>query len=92
MPTTEQEKQDMSQALADGNQQKGLIAKRVLTALGQPPDLHRLYVRRLWEDRYRVNIVIGVDAASARIAHSYFVIADGAGNILQAIPEIKKQY
>ncbi len=92
MPTIEQEQQDMSKAATERRQREGFISNRVLMALGQPPDLLRVHVRRLWENRYRVNIVVGVDAASARIASSYFVVADGAGNILQAVPEITKQY
>jgi hypothetical protein len=92
MPTKEQEKQGLSQGAAGRQQHDNLIGKRVLAALGQPPELHRLYVRQLWEDRYRVNIVIGEDVASAKIVHSYFVVSDGAGNIVLSIPEIKKQY
>jgi len=92
MPTKEQQKQEPSQAPPDRQQRDSLIGKRVLAALGQPRELYRLYVRHLWEDRYRVNIVVGEDATSAKILHSYFVVADNAGNILSSIPEIKKQY
>ncbi len=92
MPSIKQEKQDTNQAPAELGEQERLIAKGVVTALGQPPDLHRLTVRRLWQDRYRVNIVVGADASSAKIVHSYFVVADGAGNIVQATPEITKCY
>src|SRR5207249_10797464 len=42
-----------------------LIGERVLSQLGQPVDLHRVQVRRLWDGHYRVNILIGADAASA---------------------------
>jgi len=42
--------------------------------------LHKVQVRRLWDDHYRVNVLIGEDAASAKIANSYFVEADGDGN------------
>jgi len=92
MPTKEQQKPEAGPAPADAQQRDSLIGRRVLAALGQPDQLHKLYVRRLWEDRYRVNIVVGEDTASAKIVHSYFVVADNAGNILQAMPTIKKQY
>ncbi len=92
MPTKEQEKPNAGPTLPDAQQRDSLIGRRVLATLGQPDQLHKLYVRRLWEDRYRVNIVIGEDTASAKIVHSYFVVADNAGNILHAIPTIKKQY
>jgi hypothetical protein len=49
-------------------------------------------VRQLWEDHYRVNILVGVDAASAKVAHSYFLVADGNGNILASTPQLKKRY
>ncbi len=92
MPTKEQEKPDKSQTLPERQQRDSLIGKRVLAVLGQPRELHRLHVRQLWEDRYRVNVVVGEDAASAKIVHSYFIVADNAGNILDSIPKIKKQY
>ena len=39
----------------------------VLTALGRPPGLFQVTVRPLWEDYYRVNVVVG-PAAPRRIA------------------------
>jgi hypothetical protein len=49
-------------------------------------------VRQLWDDHYRVNIFAGDDLASAKVVQSFFLLADGAGNILQSTPAIKKQY
>jgi predicted NBD/HSP70 family sugar kinase len=69
-----------------------MIGTQVLGALGQPGDLHGVQVRQLWEDHYRVNILVGDDAASLRIAHSYFLVADGDGNILASTPGITRQY
>jgi len=34
----------------------------------------------------------GVNPASARVANSYFVVADGDGNILESTPEVRRQY
>lgn len=68
------------------------IAKRVVNTLGQPGNFHSVQVRQLWEDHYRVNVLVGPDAVSTRVAHSYFVTADSFGNILAATPVITKQY
>jgi hypothetical protein len=70
----------------------GAISKQVLLGLGQPEGLHLVQVRFLWEDHYRVNVFVGVDAASAKVAHSYFLVADGAGTILASTPKITSKY
>lgn len=69
-----------------------VIGKHVILKLGQPDDLLRVQVRPLWEAFYRVNILVGPDVSSAKIAQSYFLTADGEGNILTATPEIIKRY
>jgi hypothetical protein len=69
-----------------------VIRKSVLQALGEPEDLLSVQVRPLWEDRYRVNIFVGPEAAWARIAHSYFIAIDDAGHILASSPLIRRQY
>ncbi len=66
-----------------------LIAEQVLHALGAPGDLLKVQIRRLWENYYRVNVFVGVDAASARVANSFFLTADGDGNILNKAPAPK---
>ena len=67
-----------------------LISKHVIHALGGPRNLHRLQVRHLWEDHYRVNILVGEDSASAKVAYSYFLVADTNGNILSSSPQIAR--
>jgi hypothetical protein len=69
-----------------------LIGEQVMHTLGEPGDLLKVQVRVLWENHYRVNIFIGGDAASARIADSYFVKAGSDGNIVESTPRITKQY
>jgi hypothetical protein len=69
-----------------------LIQKQVIAALGQPDERYSVQVRRLWEHCYRVNVVLAQGAGSPRIANSYFLVADGAGNILTTTPRITKQY
>jgi hypothetical protein len=68
------------------------IGNRVLDSLGRPADLYRVQVRHLWGDSYRVNVLVGVDATAARVAHSYFLSVDGDGNVAASAPTIKRRY
>jgi hypothetical protein len=68
------------------------VGEQVLHALGEPGDLLKVQARPLWEGSYRVNVFTGANAACARIAHSYFVVTDGEGNVLQASPAITRCY
>jgi hypothetical protein len=69
-----------------------LITKHVLRSLGQPENLLQVQVRTLWGDYFRVNVLVGPDTASVKIANSFFVRADDVGNILSSTPIITKQY
>lgn len=69
-----------------------LIGGHVLRALGKPADLLKVQVRGVGGDRFRVNVFVGKDLASGRIANSYFLTADGEGKILTSMPQIVKQY
>jgi hypothetical protein len=69
-----------------------VISEQILHALGEPVDLHKVQVRWLWDNRYRVNVFTAVDAVSARVANSYFVVADDSGDIVRTHPKIAKQY
>jgi hypothetical protein len=88
-PETKLQKDPEKQAR---QQRKAAIAKHVLHALGEPQDLHRVQVRYVWEEHYRVNVLIGVDAACVKVGHSFFLVADRDGNILASTPEIAKHY
>jgi hypothetical protein len=92
MATQQQDKAVPKQGHQEAEQLYGLIGQHVLDMLGRPPDLHRLQVRPLWADCYRVNVLVGADATCAKVEHSYFVVADGAGNITASTPRITKQY
>jgi hypothetical protein len=70
---------------------KDLLRQQVLHVLGKPAGLLRVQVSSLWDRNYRVNVFVGVDAASAKIASSYFVMADSDGNILEATPRLEKR-
>jgi hypothetical protein len=71
---------------------EAVVGDNVLSELGVPPGLHRLQVRRLWGDHYRANLFLGDDAASFKVAHSYFLSADGNGKILGCCPPIVRTY
>jgi hypothetical protein len=92
MATKQQEKQPADAEKQERPQVSALIGKHVLHTLGQPGNLIRVQVRTLWGDYFRVNILVGPDAASVKIAHSYFLSADADGNILTSTPKIVKKY
>jgi len=71
---------------------KALIREQVIHTLGEPAGLHKVQVRRLWEDHYRVNVLVGRDAASARIADSYFLTSDSDGKVIASNPQLTKRY
>jgi len=68
------------------------IGVKVIRALGRPPAFLKVSVRPLWQAFYRVNIFVGADAISARIAHSFFLDADGDGNIVASTPAVSRRY
>lgn len=76
----------------DGESLRARIGSHVLDALGRPGGLHAVQVRRLWERAFRVNVLVGRDAAAVTIAHSYFLEVDGAGDIIGATPAITRRY
>ncbi len=69
-----------------------LIGEQVIHALGRPADLLIIQVRPLWGARYRVNVFVGPDTMSARVANSYFLNADDDGNIVASTPPITRQF
>jgi len=72
--------------------QKAIIREQVIQVLGEPAGLHKVQVRRLWEDHYRVNVLVGPDAASAKIVNSYFLRSDSDGKIIASNPKLAKRY
>jgi|SRR3954471_20952650 hypothetical protein len=81
-----------AESAADRDHRAVVIGTQVIRALGQPADRFRVHVRRLWEDHYRVNVLVGGDVTSTTIAHSYFLVADGEGTITAATPAITRRY
>jgi hypothetical protein len=90
MPTEQQDRRETGPE--EQARRRALIGAHVLRALGQPDALHRVQVRHLWEDHYRVNVLVGADAAQAKVAHSYFLVVNPAGAILTSTPTITRQY
>jgi hypothetical protein len=74
------------------NSLNAVVGEQVMHALGRPPDLYAVQVKRLWLDNLRVNILLGADATSVRVGHSYFLTVSGDGNILSSNPKITKLY
>lgn len=92
MPSAQQPTQQEAIEQHTGEMLHALIGEQVLHTLGKPASLYKVQVRPLWKGRYRVNVLIGADAATAKIASSYFVEADSSGNVLESRPTITKQY
>ena len=92
MPTKEQDKQQKDLAKEAHQQRSAFIVGQLMHALGRPAALYRVEVRQLWQDHYRVNVFVGADAASSRIAQSYFLVCDEDGNILASRPKMTRQY
>ena len=92
MTTEQQEKRLAAPEVPAHERRSATIGGHVLRALGQPGALQGVQVRQLWEGHYRVNVLVGADAASVRVAHSYFLVTDGDGNVLGSMPAITRQY
>ena len=92
MPSKQQDHSSNDIEQQERQQLSAKIGNDVLRTLGQPSDLHCLQVRVLWKDHYRVNVLVGIDVVSARVAHSYFVVGDSDGKILTSAPQITRAY
>ncbi|HZY89899.1 MAG TPA: hypothetical protein VFE78_34070 [Gemmataceae bacterium] len=92
MTAEQQDKRRAAPEAAGPQQRSAAIGGHVLRVLGQPGALHAVQVRQLWGDHYRVNVLVGADASSVRVAHSYFLVTDGDGNVLVSTPSITRQY
>ena len=93
---TQQKKQEEQRLTEQKKQEVGLlevvVRDNVLSKLGWPDDLHRVQVKCVWGNHYRVNVFVGPDAVSSKVAHSYFLKTDGDGKILSYDPAITRVY
>ena len=71
---------------------KALIRGQVVRSLGTPADMLKVQVHPVGNANFRVNVVVGKSASSARIADSFFLTADEDGNILSSSPKIARLY
>lgn len=92
MTTQPQDKAKADERRRERQERDAVIGKHVMHTLGHPGDLHGVQVRRLWEDHYRVNVFVGLDAASVKVAHSFFLETDNDGNIIACNPKITRHY
>ena len=88
MSSTPEQERDEREARPEREDRDARIRQRVMHTLGQHDLPYAVQVRPLWGDHYRVNVFVGADATSARIARSYFVQADAEGNIIESTPEL----
>ncbi|QDU63005.1 hypothetical protein Pan216_38790 [Planctomycetes bacterium Pan216] len=70
------------------------VRTRVLDQLGTPRDLHRVDVRRLWDDHYRVNVYRALEAGplfdKLAITDSFHVVVTGSD--IHSEPLIQRRY
>ena len=93
MAAQQQEEQSRANRDKQVRQQLDMIVgEQVMHNLGQPGDLHSIQVRKLWDDHYRVNVYVGNDAVTAKVAHSFFLVTDSNGNITTSTPTITRHY
>ncbi len=80
------------QSTREGGLVEAVVRDNVMFDLGRPDDLLRVQVAAVGPGRFRVNVFVGDNAASAKVAHSYFVEADGDGKILFSSPAVARLY
>lgn len=92
MPTKQKDVQQADQENQQRRQLNAVVGDHVIQTLGRPAELREVQVRRLWAENYRVNVLVGADAASVKVAHSYFLVTDSDGKILASTPKISRCY
>ena len=92
MQTKEPGKHQVEPAKRTHQQRSGVIVAQLLQTLGRPTSLYRVEVRHLWAEHYRANVLVGTDATSIRVSHSFFLATDEDGNIIASAPAITKKY
>ncbi len=68
------------------------IGKNVIRSLGSPADMLKVKVYPVGSETYRVNVMVGKDICSSRVADSFFLTADEEGNIVTCSPQIVRLY
>jgi hypothetical protein len=68
------------------------LTQQVMNVLGLPANLQSVQVRRLWNDRFRLNVLVGGDATTTTVAHSFFLAVGEDGLIAESTPPITRRY
>jgi hypothetical protein len=68
------------------------LTQQVMSILGLPAELQGVQVRHLWGDRFRVNVLVGADATTATVAHSFFLAVGEDGLIAESSPPVTRKY
>jgi hypothetical protein len=92
MTTTADEQQRSNRRTQEAGLLETVVRDNFLTLLGTPTEQHRVQVKCLWGDCYRVNVYVSDGTGAFRVAHSHFLEADGNGKIVSSNPPIKRVY
>jgi hypothetical protein len=92
MSTKQEQVRRAEQELEGCRSLEAAIRENVMQGLGRPEGLHQVQARPLWDGNYRVNVFVGADAASAKVADSFFLTADADGEVLASTPAITRRY
>ena len=92
MSTKQEEAVRGGQEATERHRLEAAVGDNVMRVVGRPPGLFAVQVRQVFGDNYRVNVFVGADAASAKVAHSYFVAADGDGKVIESTPALTRLY
>ena len=93
MPTTQpQAEPGKDEGLTARASQNALIRSYVAQSLGVPADMLKMLVHPVGNSSYRVNVWVGKSHTTARIADSFFLTADEAGNVTSSTPKIVRLY
>jgi hypothetical protein len=90
--SNKQEEQWAEQQALESRSLEEVVGESVMRDLGRPAALHHVQARRVFGDNYRVNVFVGEAAASAKVAHSFFVAADADGKVIESTPAITRRY
>jgi len=92
MSTKQEEHRRAEPEASERRSLEAAVSESVMHDLGRPAGLHHVQSRRVFGDNYRVNVFVGADAASAKVAHSFFVAADADGKVVESTPAITRLY
>jgi hypothetical protein len=94
MATTKSPDNEEYQKYADEAERElgASLTQQVMDALGLPSNLHGVQVRHLWADRFRLNVLVGADASTATVAHSFFLAVGEDGLIVESTPPVTRKY